>query len=182
MKKIYTLLTLATIIVTLFTGCVYREDPDAGEARTLDGSWTGTIDTYYRDRWGYYGNTYRTTMFFRQTDRYGGIGYQVDYNINSRYDDYYYCEFDWDIYNGEICIRYADSYNDVLIYDYALYSDYFEGYMDDGTSRGIYFQLYYDGNFNWSPYQYYYATTRSGEHPRYHASGEFAKNIKEASN
>ncbi len=178
MKKFFTLLTLVTMVMTMFTSC---EDSDASEARTLDGSWTGTIETYYRDRWGYYGNAYRSTLYFDQINRYGGIGYQVDYDINSPYDDYYYCEFDWDVYNGEIRISYADSYNPVFIYDYVLYNDYFKGYMDDGTSRGIYFQLYYDYNFNWAPYRYYYAPTRSGETPRYHASGSFAEKIKEAS-
>ena len=49
--------------------------------------------------------------------------------------------------------------------------------MDDGTSRDIAFELFYDGNFNWQPY---YAPTRGvGESPRYHASGEFAKKTDE---
>ena len=53
--------------------------------------------------------------------------------------------------------------------------------MFDGTSRDIYFDMVYDGSFDWSYYRgYYYAPTRGvGESPRYHASGEFAKKTDE---
>ena len=176
MKKIYTFLMTAMMMMA-FTAC---EDNDYMEARTLDGTWTGYIDTYYQDRWGLTGNTYRTTMFFNQITRYGGTGYEVDYDTNSRYSDYYYCEFDWEVYNGEICIRYADSWNEVYIYDYQLYNDYFEGYMDDGSHRDIHFELYYDGNFNWNPY-WSRGLTRGNGTERFHASGKFANIEKEVS-
>ena len=178
MKKIYTCLMTALTALVLTATLTACEDSDAQEARTLDGSWTGYVETYFQDRFGVSGNSYRTTMYFKQTDRYGGWGYEVDYNANSRYSDYYYCEFDWEVYNGEIRISYADSWNDVYIYDYQLTQSTFEGYMDDGSYRDIYFQLYYDGNFNWNPYRSYYAPTRAtgdGTVPRYHASGEFAR-------
>lgn len=169
MKKMYIYLMMAMASMVVFTSC---EDSDAVEARTLDGSWTGYIDTYFQDRWGLTGNSYRTTMYFHQRDRYGGTGYEVDYDMNSRYSDYYYCEFDWEVYNGEIIIRYADSWDNVYIYDYHLTSSLFEGYMDDGTNRDIRFELYYDGSFDWGGYR-----TRSASGERFHASGEFA-NIK----
>ena len=182
MKKIYTCLMAVLTLLTATTVLTSCEDRDAAEARTLDGTWTGYIDTYYQDRWGLTGNSYRTTLYFYQRDRYGGTGYEVDYNINSRYDDYYYCEFDWEVYQGEIRISYADSWSPVYIYDYRLTQSSFEGYMDDGTYRDIYFQLYYDGSFDWGRYRNYYAPTRSGtETPRFHASGEFAAKQKEAS-
>ena len=185
MKKIYTFLLMAMTAMTVLTSC---EDRDADEARTLDGTWTGYIDTYYQDRWGLAGNSYRTTMYFRQHDRYGGIGYEVDYDLNSRYDDYYYCEFEWEVYNGEIVIHYADSWDNVYIYDYHLSSSRFEGYIDDGTTRDIYFELYYDGSFDWGRYHnYYYAPTRSATPSAdstevhgdgFHAAGKFAKALK----
>ena len=194
MKKIYTYLTMAFIALVTFTSC--EVDDDSYRARTLDGTWTGYIETYYRDRWGWTGSNYRTTMYFERRGAYGGVGYEVDYNMDNRYGDRYFCEFEWDVYNGEICINYADSYNPVYIYDYDLYDDLFEGYMDDGTNRDIYFKLYYDGNFDWNPYYdyYYYASTRSGHEisdstivrgKGFYATGEFAKaikNKKEASN
>lgn len=177
MKKIFTLMTMAVLTVTLFTGCDTVDNSDRREARTLEGTWTGTIDSYYTDRWGLVGNTYRTTMRFFRDNAYGGTGYEVDYDYRSPYDDYYYCEFQWTVDYGDIIIRYADSWNDVYICDYALYSDYFEGYMDDGTRRNIYFQLYYDGKFDWSRYRYDWAPTRSVVNSRCHASGVFANTI-----
>ena len=181
MKQIYTYILMATIAIA-FTSC---ETDDMRMARTLNGTWTGRIDTYYQDRWGLTGETYRTTMYFNQLDAYGGEGYEVDYNVSNPYGSYYYCEFDWEVAGGEIRLRYADSWNDTYIYDYRLYSDYFEGYMDDGTCRDIHFQLTYDGHFNWSNYRGYHraAATRSSSaaagsdsipaNARFHAAGEF---------
>lgn len=170
-----TYLMMALWAVMLTVGVTSCEDNDAVEARTLDGSWTGYIDTYFQDRWGWTGNSYRTTMYFHQRDRYGGTGYEVDYNINNPYASHYYSDFIWEVNNGEIRIRYADSWDDVYIYDYRLTRRVFEGYMDDGTLRGIQFQLYYDDSFNWSPYRTYYAPTRSGsDFGQYYACGEFA--------
>ena len=193
MKKIYTYLTMTILAIVLFTSC---ENGDTMRARTLEGTWTGYIDTYYRDRWGWSGNNYRTTMYFERRGAYGGVGYEVDYNVNDPYSGEYYSEFEWDVDRGEIRIVYADSYSrPVYIYEYDLYDDYFEGYMDDGTNRDIHFELYYDGNFNWNRYREgYYASTRSGDEVSdstvvrgkgFYATGEFAKalkNKKEASN
>ena len=91
----------------------------------------------------------------------------------SRYDDYYYCEFTWEVYGGEIRIRYADSWNDVYIYDYSLSDYHFSGYMDDGTSRDIHFSLSYDDRFDWSYWTRSF--TRSADHKNVKASGKFAE-------
>ena len=118
-------------------------------------------------------------MYFDRIDRYGGSGYEVDYDTRSPYSDYYYCPFDWEIYNGVIRIRYADSWNDVLIYNYHLDYDYFEGYMDDGVSANrIHFTLYYDDSFNWGRYWNMRSVTDSNG---VKANGIFAKSkgIKE---
>ena len=86
---------------------------------------------------------------------------------------------------SEIRIRYADSWDDVYIYDYRLNSRYFEGYMDDGTHRDIYFNLQSDNDFDWDGYRrrYRYAPTRgmNDDGKRFHASGIFAEIKKEAS-
>ena len=91
MKKIFNYITVAIIALTtatVFTSC----DEDEMEAWTLDGTWTGYVETYYRDRWGWEGSQYRTAMYFDKRNTYGGTGYEVDYNVNSRYDDYYYSD------------------------------------------------------------------------------------------
>ena len=187
MKKMYTFLTMAmmTITMVLFTACgfeVWHDDyyyaddyNDSSEARTLDGTWTGYIDTYYRDRFGLSGESFRTTMYFERENPYGGWGYEVDYDMNSRYDDYYYCEFNWEVINGNICISYADSWNDVWIYNYKLSYNYFSGQMDDGVCNSrIHFQLRYDSSFEWGYWTR--GTTRSNDNAlSYRASGMFAK-------
>ena len=113
MKKLYTYFAMAMIAMTTLTSCdaieFFEDMEDRSEAYTLDGNWTGFIDTYYYDRWGLTGDNYRTTMHFERENAYGGWGYEVDYDLNSRYSDYYYCEFTWEVYNGTIRISYADS-------------------------------------------------------------------------
>ena len=176
MKLLYTYFATAMMAMMMFTSCEPVEDwEDRHEARTLDGTWTGYIDTYYYDRWGLTGDSYRTTMYFERDGSYGGWGYEVDYDLNNRYSDYYYCEFMWDIYRGSIRLRYADSWNDVYISDYRLSDNYFEGYMDDGTSKDIVFKLRYDGGFDWGYWNTRSVTRSTGDKgSSVKASGKFA--------
>ena len=175
MKKLFTYLTMALVTVTMFTSCdeLWRDSEDREEAYTLEGTWTGYIDTYIYDRYGLSGDSYRTAMYFEREDSYGGRGYEVDYDMYSRYSDYYSCEFEWEVYGGEIRIRYADSWNDVYIYDYSLSDYHFSGYMDDGTSRDIHFSLSYDNRFDWGYWTRSF--TRSADHKNVQASGKFAE-------
>ena len=182
MKKIFNYITVAIIALTtatVFTSC----DEDEMEAWTLDGTWTGYVETYYRDRWGWEGSQYRTAMYFDKRNTYGGTGYEVDYNVNSRYDDYYYSDFDWEVKNGEIIIYYADAnWAPTYIYDYKLTSSYFDGYMDDGTHHDIRFRFNSDNSFRWSDYRRgYRAITRgaSEDGKQWYASGAFAKRLEE---
>ncbi len=172
MKKFFTYTTTiicSFLMMATFTSCDragywdYENSTDRHEAYTLDGTWTGYIETYFRDRWGVTGNTYRTTMEFFRDNAYGGTGREIDYNTYDNYV-YYYCDFTWDVYNGVIRIRYADSPGNIVrIYDYALSANYFDGYMDDGTSRGIRFRLNYDGNFNWETWYTYYSRQNNAD-------------------
>ncbi len=165
MKKIstYTMMFITSMMMmaTLSScdrGGRYTDYEDNAEARTLHGTWTGTISQYFMDRWGEYRDTYRTTWQFNQLNAYGGTGYEIDYDIYDRYVGYY-CSFIWEVANGVIRIKYDDSWGTVLVYDYVLDGNYFSGYLDDGTRRDIYFRLYYDGNFNWNTWRgrwYYY--------------------------
>lgn len=180
MKKFFTtaLVVMTTMMTaTMLTGCEALYDmEDRHEARTLDGTWSGYIETYYYDRWGLTGDSFRTTMYFERDNAYGGWGYEVDYDTYSRYSDYYYCEFEWEVYKGSIRIRYADSWNDVYINDYRLSNNYFEGYMDDGTTADISFRLSYDGNFDWGYWNTRGVTrgTEKGTGKSVQASGKFA--------
>lgn len=176
MKKIFTYMTMV-MAVTLLAACdnhysdsYYDED----DAYTLEGTWTGYIETYFYDRFGKTGDDYRTTMFFQRENRYGGWGYEVDYNLRSRYSDYYYCEFDWEVIDSVIYVNYADSWNTVQLYPSRLTNNHFAGRMYDGTSRDIYFDLTYDGVFDWSYWTRSLGFTRTADSQRYQASGEFA--------
>ena len=180
MKQLYTYIAMAMMAMTFFTSCEPLEDwEDREEARTLDGTWTGYIDTYYYDRWGLTGNTYRTTMYFEREDAYSGWGYEVSYDTRSRYSDYYYCEFRWEVFRGNILIHYADSWNDVYIRDYHLSDTHFEGNMDDGTNKDIVFDLTYDGRFDWSYWRSSYYTRGTEAGNGVIASGKFAENKTE---
>ena len=96
-------------------------------------------------------------MQFNSDGFTSGTGYEVDYDLDDPYGSYYYSEFDWNVYDGCITIRYADSYyNPVYIYDYTLSSNYFEGYFDDGTASDISFRLHAINSFDWDPYWYDY--------------------------
>ena len=175
MKKIYTFLMMA-MVATLFTSCdnrYWNDMEDREEAYTLEGTWTGYIDVYFNDRFGMRGDSYRTTMYFERTNSYGGWGYEVDYNMYNRYEDYYYCEFNWDVVNGKIRINYADSWNTCYIYDYSLTGSRFRGYLDDGTSKDIWFELSYDSRFDWG-YWTRGVTRGGGDNDKVKASGEFA--------
>ena len=191
MKKIYTYLAMFTIALSMLTSCD-RDAWDRQDARTLDGTWTGYVDVYYADRWGWTGSSYRTSICFVREGAYGGWGYEADYELG--YANEAYSEFNWSVNNGVIRITYAaPGWNPIRIYDYRLYDDYFEGYMDDNTRQDIRFQLYYDGNYNWGRYRNrYYAPNRAasnntdgeivhmgGENgTNYYATGKFAERLK----
>ncbi len=180
MKKIFTTLTMmmAVATTTLFTSCdrFWVDMEDRAEARTLEGTWSGYIDTYFYDRFGVSGDSYRTSMYFERENSYGGWGYEVDYNVYTRYNDYYYCEFSWEVISGAIRIRYADSWNDVYIYDYVLDDYYFSGLMDDGCcDRRVNFSLTYDSRFEWDYWTHGITRGTSEEGKTFRASGEFAK-------
>ncbi len=193
MKKMYTYLATMIIALATFTSCDRvgwdsRDAWDNQDARTLDGTWTGYIDVYYADRWGWTGDSYRTSIRFVQENAYGGWGEEADYD--AYYDEVAYSEFEWTVVNGVIHIRYAAPWNPIRIYEYRLYSNYFEGYMDDYTRKDIYFQLGYDGNYNWNRWYRRSAPTRAdgttdgiyhmggAKGTNYFATGKFAEKLK----
>ncbi len=194
MKKIYTYLAMMMIAMTTLTSCdrtVWdRYDSwDNQDACTLDGTWTGYIDVYYADRWGWTGESYNTSIRFVQENAYGGWGEEADYD--NFYEEVAYSEFTWTVANGVIRISYAAPWNPIRIYEYRLYGDYFEGFMDDYTRKDIRFQFYYDGNYNWGRwYGRRSAATRADgstdgiyhmggkKGTNYFATGRFAEKLK----
>ncbi len=178
-KNITTMKKFTTIFKTMliaFAGIFTMSscEDDAQEvAYTLNGSWSGYIDTYTYDRWGERGDEYRVNFTFSLNGNYdydsstSGRGVETGYNVSSPYRDYYQSYFTWYVdndYDGPvITIRYDDdAWHPVYIYDYRISGSRFSGYMNDGTNRSIEFDLYYDGNFNYNNWRRgSYSKTRS---------------------
>lgn len=171
MKKIFTYALVMMTSMTAMTVLTSCETNDQYEADLLiEGDWQGYLGEYYYDRWGLSGKTYETTMRFVSSGMgaTSGRGYEVDYDTRSYWSDYAYCEFSWSIVDGVITLIYDDSlWTPVYISNYTLHSDYFAGYMNDGTRRDIRFEFenvrftYWD-NYRYDRWDdYYYARTRS---------------------
>jgi len=184
MKKFTTIFKTMLIALTGIMTMSSCEDDAQEVAYTMEGSWTGYIDTYFEDRWGWSSDEYRVTFTFLRNSgnsydydwSTSGRGIETGYNVNDRYKDYYQSYFTWyvdDDYDGPvITIRYEDDpWNPVYIYDYRISNSRFSGYMDDGTNRDIKFDLYYDGNFNYNGWRSYSPTRSTGKSVR---SGIFA--------
>ena len=160
MKKIFTLALMTAVTISMFTSC---ESSDQYEADLLvSGDWQGYLDTYYHDRWGLTGNTYETVMHFSSSGvgATSGLGYEVDYDTRSPFNDYAYCQFRWMVVDGVITIIYDDSmWSPVYITRYSLSDNYFSGIMDDGTNRRITFKLRNIRFEYWNRYSdsYYYS-------------------------
>lgn len=187
MKKLFSLMTGILMVITALTTLISCDD-DSRKAFVLDGTWTGTIGSGYADRWGLTSNSIRTAIHYDMDSPWGGTGYEVDFDTRNPYAGYYYSEFSWSINNGVIRMRYADNWDEILIYDYNLeIGGYFEGYMDTGHTKDIYFRLHYDSRFDWSPYQgpVYAPAVRSTtnvpvvEGKGYRATGIFAEKMLE---
>lgn len=182
MKRLYSLITVMLIGIASLCTLTSCEDDAQEVAYTLEGSWTGYLDTYVEDRWGVSGEEYRVTFTFirnnsNQSDYDGstsGRGIEIGYNVNDRYRDYYRSTFSWyveDCYGAfnnkpTIVITYDDDrWNPIYIYDYRINGNRFNGYMDDGTNRDISFDLYYDGGFDYNDWRGYSqrSVTRGGD-------------------
>ena len=170
-SRILTNCVCLVFAVVLLSGC----DKDILKALVLDGTWTGYLDTYYQDRYGVSGSSFRTAFYFEQENLYGGWGYEVDFDSRSRLQDYYYCEFTWRVNDGTIYLNYSDSWNTVRIYDYSLSLTSFSGYMDDGTNREIHFDLSPSSDIDWDYYRRSWRTRGAEEDVGWHASGIFKK-------
>ena len=82
MKKFFTFVMLVLTVMALGSCNWSSDDPDRQEARVLEGTWTGYIDTYYWDRWGLTGNSYRLAMNVVRRDSSGGWCYEVDTKLD----------------------------------------------------------------------------------------------------
>ena len=122
--------------------------------------WQGYIGTYYQDRWHVTGNEYCTVWRFTSSDAWAtsGRGEELDYDVHHR-NSYAYCTFKWFIVDGELTLLYDDAvWSPYYIVDYSLTSSRFRGYIYEGSSRHIEFDLASQPYDDW----YYYRNSNRG--------------------
>lgn len=155
----YILMLIPAVVFTLcLTSCDKTDSYIAEQLRNRD--WQGYIGAYYNDRWGLTGEEYATVMHFTSRESWytSGRGEELDYSRYSR-SDYAYCTFKWFIVDGEITLIYDDSkWNPIYILNYSLNDNRFRGYINDGSSRRIQFDL---ENLSYSDWGYYNRSTGS---------------------
>jgi len=155
MKKLLTSVTMLLLALSpvVLTSCEEEDDYIAQQLRSSD--WEGYIGTYYSNRWNISGNEYATVFHFESRGEYytSGRGAELNYDMNSRYNDYAYCTFKWFIVDGEITLIYDDSkWNPIYIVDYYLSSTNFRGYIYDGSNSRIKFDLQSTSYSDWGTY------------------------------
>ena len=157
MKKINTYLVMALMVVltmTTFTSCLTKDEMIAYD---LSGEWEGYMGEDYYSYWGYEGTgrEYNTIIrFYRKGHSYtrgatSGYGEQVDHDPYNR--DTRYREFMWYVEGGRIRLVYETG-QVVYIYDYEINNSRFTGYMECGSYKEIYFNLYKTSTDNWNRY------------------------------
>jgi hypothetical protein len=148
----FMMLVMAVVALPMLTSCDEDDQYLADQLRDKD--WQGYIGTYYSDRWGLSGKDFNTVMRFTSKESWytSGRGEELDYSTRSR-RDYAYCTFKWFIVDGEITLIYDDDkWQPIYIVDYSLNSSRFRGYIYDGSSRKIKFDLENDTYDDWDEY------------------------------
>lgn len=157
MKNFFSrIMMLATMMaaITTFTSCEDDDDYIAQQLRDKD--WQGNVGSYYSSRWSLSGNQYNTVMRFWSKGTYytSGKGEEIDYNTNSRYNNYAYCTFRWFIVDGDITLIYDDDmWSPLYITNYSLTSEHFKGSIRNMNGSPIPFNLYSNpegGNWDYS--------------------------------
>ena len=156
MKKIYTFMAMAFMVMLslTFTSCEY--DDDSAIAYTLEGTWSGNMQM----SWIYDGRTYDASYtelcFARDPYRFSsGTGYWIDY-YQGRTPwgrNYVASHIEWRVINTYIEIYFVEEDEYVRIQDYRLSDNYFSGTIVYGDSY-IDFRLRHVSSPNWSSYEY----------------------------
>lgn len=166
----FMMLVMAVVALPMLTSCDEDDQYLADQLRDKD--WQGYIGTYYSDRWGLSGEDFNTVMRFTSKESWytSGRGEELDYSTRSS-RDYAYCTFKWFIVDGEITLIYDDDkWQPIYIVDYSLNSSRFRGYIYDGSSRKIKFDLENDTYDDWDEYNRHSGNYGDFSNPRYYNS------------
>nr|WP_296088049.1 hepatitis A virus cellular receptor 1 [uncultured Prevotella sp.] len=151
MKKFTSFLTVAlmALMSLTFTSC----DEDADIAYTLDGTWSGYMNTSvsYNNR-KYYSSTADITF---NAGYDSGDGYWLDTYSNAPWD-YVANRITWQVRNGMIYIYFRDTREDAVIRNYHLDDRYFYGEIEfNSTNAWIEFKFVKTSSPNWNRYYWY---------------------------
>lgn len=154
MKKIYSMLTIAIIGLgaMMMTSC--SEDQEIG--MSLEGTWVGSMYIQME----YSGHIYKTNESeitftsdpFRITK---GYGYWVDY-----YDKYGHNRvanrIRWNVTGRTITIHFIDDGGEIIIDDFRINNNHFEGYIYDDFGKPTKFELtkVMDDDRDWDDYEF----------------------------
>ena len=165
MKKIYTFMAMAFMVMLslTFTSCEY--DDDSAIAYTLEGAWSGDMQMSWKYDGRPYYASYSDVYFARDSYNFSsGTGYWIDY-YQGRTPwgrNYVASHIEWRVINSYIEIYFVEEDEYVRIQDYRLSDNYFSGTIVYGDSY-IDFRLRHVSSPNWSSYvygwydDYYYA-------------------------
>lgn len=163
MKQISTLMAmmLVTLLSFTFTSC----DEDSDIAYTLEGTWRGNmyVSSTYNGRT--YDATYSEICFLRDPYTYSsGSGYWIDYYRNTGWGRNYVANhINWTVDNGTIAVYFVEEGTSVMIRDYRLSDNYFQGTIYHGTQM-VDFSLTHVSSPNWNDFDYgwsYYGYSRA---------------------
>ena len=151
MKKIYALLP---VIFAVLLSATFMSCEDEKIANTLEGTWQGNM----RIKSSYSGRIYYATRtevtFLRDVYRYSsGNGYWVDYYSDAPWD-YIANHIAWEVDCGDILIHFIEENNDLVISDYRLNNNRFEGTLWGNNCR-VDFTLYHTSSPNWGRYDHW---------------------------
>ena len=129
-------------------------DEDDDIANTLWGVWKGNMYAYSQYNGTEYPATYSILAFDKDPYDYtSGSGYWIDYYSNAPWDNFS-SHIQWKVYNGQIAIYSEVEGRTYYITQYSLNYNYFSGYISDGNSQPIDFNLSKTAAPDWNDYNY----------------------------
>lgn len=151
-------LAVATLGSLTLQSCY--DDDDIG--RTLEGTWRGYMGIYSLYDNDRYQSEYSELQFsanpFRATS---GTGYWIDYYGYTPWGRNYIANhFRWNVVNSVIYIHLIEEGTELMISQYRLTDDYFEGIIREGyygfDDPGVRFSLVHVNSPNWDSFDYNY--------------------------
>lgn len=170
-KRILLAMTLVVATLGSLTLQSCYEDDDIG--RSLEGTWRGYMGVYSLYGNSRYTSEYSVVQFsanpFRATS---GTGYWIDYYGDTPWGRNYIANhFRWNVVSSVIYIHLIEEGTELMISQYRLTEDYFEGIIREGNygfdDPGIRFSLVHVNSPNWDSFDYSYPIVHNAKPARF---------------